>query len=129
MREIIGRYGGLVRDEDVMRRVNLIGRSLARYSSRPNLEWQFAVLNSDTVNAFSAPGGLVFITLASRHIAAAPLSLIMLIEAVGGVLWTWLGVGEAPAGLTLIGALLVLLAALGNALYGLRRRRRPALAG
>lgn len=60
--EIIGRYGGLVRDEDVMRRVNLVGRSLARYSDRPNLEWQFAVLDSDTVNAFSAPGGLVFIT-------------------------------------------------------------------
>lgn len=60
--EVIGRYGGLVRDEEVMRRVNLIGRSLARYSSRPNLEWQFAVLDSDTVNAFSAPGGLVFIT-------------------------------------------------------------------
>ncbi|MGD9538492.1 MAG: DMT family transporter [Alphaproteobacteria bacterium] len=74
-------------------------------------------------------GGLVLITLASRHVAAAPLSLIMLIEAVGGVLWTWLGVGEAPAGLALVGALLVLLAALGNALYGLRRRRRPALAG
>jgi len=60
--EIIGRYGGLVRDDDIMRRVNLLGRSLARYSSRPNLEWNFAVLNSDTVNAFSTPGGLVFIT-------------------------------------------------------------------
>lgn len=60
--EIIGRYGGLVRDEEIMRRVNLIGRALARYSARPNLEWQFAVLDSDTVNAFSAPGGLVFIT-------------------------------------------------------------------
>jgi len=60
--EIIGRYGGLVRDEDIMRRVNLVGRALARYSDRPNLEWQFAVLDSDTVNAFSAPGGLVFIT-------------------------------------------------------------------
>lgn len=60
--EIIGRYGGLVRDEAVMRRVNLLGRSLARYSSRPNLEWSFAVLNSDTVNAFSTPGGFVFIT-------------------------------------------------------------------
>jgi predicted Zn-dependent protease len=60
--EIIGRYGGLVRDEDVMRRVNLVGRSLARYSDRPSLDWQFAVLDSDTVNAFSAPGGLVFIT-------------------------------------------------------------------
>jgi len=60
--EIIGRFGGLVRDEAVMHRVNLIGRGLARYSSRPNLDWQFAVLDSDTVNAFSAPGGLVFIT-------------------------------------------------------------------
>jgi predicted Zn-dependent protease len=60
--EVIGKYGGLVRDEDVMRRVNLIGRALARYSDRPSLDWQFAVLDSDTVNAFSAPGGLVFIT-------------------------------------------------------------------
>jgi len=60
--EIIGRYGGLVREEEIMRRVNLVGRGLARYSNRPNLEWQFAVLDSDSVNAFSAPGGLVFIT-------------------------------------------------------------------
>jgi beta-barrel assembly-enhancing protease len=60
--ELIGRYGGLVRDEDTMRRVNLIGRSLALYSDRPDLEWQFAVLDSDTLNAFSSPGGLVFIT-------------------------------------------------------------------
>ena len=60
--EIISRYGGLVRDDDIMRRINLLGRSLARYSPRPNLEWRFAVLNSDTVNAFSTPGGLVFIT-------------------------------------------------------------------
>ena len=60
--EIIGKYGGLVRDEAIMRRVNLVGRSLAFYSDRPELEWRFAVLNSDTVNAFSAPAGYVFIT-------------------------------------------------------------------
>ncbi|HEX2860059.1 MAG TPA: M48 family metalloprotease [Lacunisphaera sp.] len=60
--ELIGRYGGLVRDEETMRRVNLVGRALAKYSERPELEWQFAVLDSDTLNAFSAPGGLVFIT-------------------------------------------------------------------
>ena len=60
--EIIGQYGGLVRDDDVMLRVNLVGRSLARYSDRPDLAWRFAVLNSDTVNAFSAPAGFVFIT-------------------------------------------------------------------
>ena len=60
--EIIGKYGGLVHDAAIMRRVNLVGRSLAFYSDRPELEWRFAVLNSDTVNAFSAPAGYVFIT-------------------------------------------------------------------
>lgn len=60
--EIIGRYGGLVRDDEIVRRINLVGRAEARYSARPDLPWRFGVLNSDTVNAFSAPYGYVFIT-------------------------------------------------------------------
>lgn len=60
--EIIGKFGGLVRDEEIMRRVNLVGRSLARYSDRPELDWRFGVLDSESVNAFSAPDGYVFIT-------------------------------------------------------------------
>lgn len=60
--EIIGKYSGLVRDADILRRVNLLGRALARYSDRPQLDWRFGVLDSATVNAFSAPGGYVFIT-------------------------------------------------------------------
>lgn len=60
--EIVGKYGGLVRDEATMQRVNLIGRSLARYCERPDLNWRFGVMNSDSVNAFSAPDGYVFIT-------------------------------------------------------------------
>jgi len=60
--EIVSRYGGLVRDEALLRRVNLVGRSLAQYSDRPTLAWRFGVLNSPTVNAFSAPSGYVFIT-------------------------------------------------------------------
>lgn len=60
--EIIAKYGGVVRESDVMHRLNLVGQALARYSDRPDLEWRFAVLASDTVNAFSAPGGYVFIT-------------------------------------------------------------------
>lgn len=60
--EIIGKYGGLVRDKAISKRVNLVGRSLAYYSSRPALEWKFGVLDSPTVNGFSAPGGIVFIT-------------------------------------------------------------------
>lgn len=60
--EILSRYGGLVRDDDIMRRINLVGLALARTSDRPDLEWRFAVLDSGSVNAFSAPGGYVFIT-------------------------------------------------------------------
>lgn len=60
--EIVGKYGGLVRDAEIMRRVNLVGRALARYCDRPQLDWRFAVLDSPTVNAFSAPDGYVFIT-------------------------------------------------------------------
>jgi predicted Zn-dependent protease len=60
--EVIGKYGGLVRDEALMRRVNLVGRALARYSGRPERNWRFGVLDSDTVNGFSAPDGYVFIT-------------------------------------------------------------------
>lgn len=59
---ILERFGGLWRDAAATRRVNLLGRALARYAQRQDFEWQFGVLNSDEVNAFSAPGGRVFIT-------------------------------------------------------------------
>jgi predicted Zn-dependent protease len=68
--EIAGTYGGLVRDEAITKRVNLIGRTLAGCSDRPDLQWRFGVLNSDTVNAFSAPGGYVFITRGLYALAA-----------------------------------------------------------
>lgn len=60
--QIIGKYGGLVRDEAITRRVNLMGHALAYYSPRPVLAWRFGVLDSPSVNGFSAPGGFVFIT-------------------------------------------------------------------
>jgi len=60
--DIINTYGGLERDEAANSRLNLVGKSLARYSSRPGLDWRFGLLKSDTVNAFSAPSGYVFVT-------------------------------------------------------------------
>jgi predicted Zn-dependent protease len=60
--DIVSRNGGLVRDEAIMHRVAIIGKSLAYYCSRPELKFRFAVLNSDLINAYSAPGGYVFIT-------------------------------------------------------------------
>ncbi len=60
--EIVAMEGGVWKDEAATRRVNLIGKSLARYSDRPTLQFRFAILNTDIVNGFSAPGGYVFIT-------------------------------------------------------------------
>lgn len=60
--QIVERFGGVWRDAAATRRVNLLGRGLARYAQRQDLEWRFGLLNSDSLNAFSAPGGRVFIT-------------------------------------------------------------------
>lgn len=35
---------------------------MARYAGRPEMDWQFHVLNSDQVNAFAVPGGYIYIT-------------------------------------------------------------------
>jgi len=42
--------------------VNRVGRWLALQTERPDLPWQFGVLDDNDVNAFAAPGGYVFIT-------------------------------------------------------------------
>jgi predicted Zn-dependent protease len=60
--EIVSTYGGVWRDDAATRRVNLIGKALARYSDRPDLPFRFGLLNSPSINGFSAPGGYVFIT-------------------------------------------------------------------
>ena len=39
-----------------------LGKGLASFSARPNIDWTFVVLENDGPNAFSAPGGYVFIT-------------------------------------------------------------------
>ena len=53
---------GVVQDGPVHKYVTLVGLSVARESERPKLPWTFIVLDTDGVNAFAAPGGLVHIT-------------------------------------------------------------------
>ena len=52
----------LVPDERLQRYVNNVGRWLASQTERPDLPWQFGVLDAPQVNAFAVPGGTVFIT-------------------------------------------------------------------
>lgn len=42
--------------------VNRIGKQMAAKSERPNLPWEFHVLDDAAVNAFAYPGGFIFVT-------------------------------------------------------------------
>lgn len=53
---------GVVQDPAVHKYVSLVGLTLAKASERPALPWTFIVLDTDGVNAFASPGGLVHIT-------------------------------------------------------------------
>jgi predicted Zn-dependent protease len=53
---------GVYQNEAVTKYVGLVGTALAQASTRPNLDWQFIVLDTDGVNAYAAPGGIIHIT-------------------------------------------------------------------
>lgn len=52
----------LVKNDKLQKYVTLVGNTVAAYSTRPTLDWHFAVIDASLVNAFSAPGGFLFIT-------------------------------------------------------------------
>ncbi len=52
----------LARNDKLQQYVTLVGNTVAAYSAQPTLEWHFAVIEAPFVNAFSAPGGYIFIT-------------------------------------------------------------------
>jgi len=52
----------LVKDEALQRYVNRVGRWVALQCERPDLVWRFGVIETEDLNAFSAPGGFIFIT-------------------------------------------------------------------
>jgi len=53
---------GLVPDTGLQTYVNEIGQGMARESERPQLAWEFHVLEDASVNAFAMPGGYIFVT-------------------------------------------------------------------
>ncbi len=60
--KILGKYD-LVDDEALQIYVNKVGKYLALYSGRGELDFKFGVVNSEEINAYSTPGGYVFVTL------------------------------------------------------------------
>ncbi|MGE5326656.1 MAG: M48 family metalloprotease [Deltaproteobacteria bacterium] len=60
--KVVGHYH-IYNDASLMEYVNLVGATVAAQAPpRQGIEYHFAVLDSDWVNAFSTPGGYIFIT-------------------------------------------------------------------
>jgi predicted Zn-dependent protease len=55
-------YYKLDRDPALNEYVNLVGLTVAAADARPDIRYRFGVLDTDQVNAISAPGGYIFVT-------------------------------------------------------------------
>jgi predicted Zn-dependent protease len=60
--QVVARSGGVLDQPALTRYVNLVGRAVAATSDRPDIPYHFAILNDNSINAFAAPAGYVFIT-------------------------------------------------------------------
>ncbi len=61
--EVVHKFGGLYKNPALQNYVNLVGKSLADVSDRPEIDYHFAVLNTDHPNGFATPGGYVFVSI------------------------------------------------------------------
>ena len=51
----------LIQDPEINRYINVIGDSIAKLTSRGDLDWHFYVVDAKEVNAFAVPGGYVYV--------------------------------------------------------------------
>jgi len=58
---VIAQYG-LYQDEALQKFINDKGQLMAKISHRPNLQFEFKIVDSPVVNAFALPGGYIYFT-------------------------------------------------------------------
>jgi len=61
--EVFHKFGGMYKNPALQNYVTLVGKSVAEVSDRPEIDYHFAVLNTDNPNAFATPGGYVFVSV------------------------------------------------------------------
>lgn len=70
--------------------------------------------------------GCIMMTIASRHLAAAEIGLISILEIIFGTLAVWLVVGERPDNAALAGGLIVIAALAADQILAMRGHTSPA---
>ncbi len=68
--------------------------------------------------------GFLCFTIATRYIQASEVALFALTESILGPIWVWIGVGEQPSLLTVIGSAIVLVCVSAYCIAGIRGERR-----
>jgi len=51
----------ILRDDALTSYLNALGSRIAAATSRADLHWRFAIVNTDVVNAFALPGGYIYV--------------------------------------------------------------------
>src|SRR3990170_8354717 len=59
--QIVAQYG-LYQDADLQAFITQKGKAMAAISHRPNLNYEFKIVDSEVLNAFAVPGGYVYFT-------------------------------------------------------------------
>lgn len=67
--------------------------------------------------------GFMCFTIATRYILASEVALFSLTESILGPIWVWIGVGEKPSTLTLIGSAIVLVCVSSYCIVNIRQER------
>ncbi len=75
------------------------------------------------MGCFQLGTGCLLMTIATRYLSAGEVGLLALLETTFGPIWVWLGIGERPTHLALIGGVVVIGALLINEWLGFRESR------
>ncbi len=85
------------------------------------------ILIALSMGIFQVGLGLIIFTIGSKVVPAAELALLSMTEVVLGPIWVWFFLGETASFYTLFGGLILMLAIVGNAVSGLRRKSVPVI--
>ncbi|MDH3632183.1 MAG: DMT family transporter [Gammaproteobacteria bacterium] len=85
------------------------------------------ILIAISLGVFQVGLGLTVFTIGSRVVPAAELALLSMTEVLLGPFWVWIFLGETASLNSLLGGGILMLAIVGNALSGLRRKPVPII--
>ena len=102
----------------------VLGFSLQPFALMPSINSYLSLLHGLIVAT-----GLILYTLGAKHLPSAELTLLSLMEVVGGVIWVWIpifGINEVPSFTVVIGGIIITSAVLFHG-FETRKKREPVL--